>query len=168
MHGSDRKRWWAASDNHCATYRCSRGIISCSGCAGFISMLNVFSIVVQQFPDIRHHRTLIGIIERNQRRRAGVLHLLLLTGIPDTGDRLHLHRTLYFKTGISWQGGNAVVLLLQPFNPLFPRPRGDRSRRFQAFSSCARISSGAKFLMMCLLAQPKRSVAGWRSTVSVR
>ena len=96
-------------------------------------MLNVFSIVVQQFPDIRHHRTLIGIIERNQRRRAGVLHLLLLTGIPDTGDRLHLHRTLYFKTGISWQGGNAVVLLLQPFNPLFPRPRGDRSRRFQAF-----------------------------------
>ena len=133
MPGSDRKRWWAASDNHCATYRCSRGIISCSGCAGFISMLNVFNIVVQQFPDIRHHRTLIGIIERNQRRRAGVLHLLLLTGIPDTGDRLHLHRTLYFKTGISWQGGNAVVLLLQPFNPLFPRPRGDRSRRFQAF-----------------------------------
>ncbi|MGU0057588.1 lyase family protein [Enterobacter hormaechei] len=33
MPGSDRKRWWAASDNHCATYRCSRGIISCSGCA---------------------------------------------------------------------------------------------------------------------------------------
>lgn len=66
-------------------------------------MLNVFSIVIQQFPDIRHHRTLIGIVERNQRRRAGVLHLLLLSGVPDAGDRLYLHRTLYFKTGISWQ-----------------------------------------------------------------
>lgn len=41
-------------------------------------MLNVFRIVIQQFANVRYHGALIGIIERNQRRWAGVLDLLLL------------------------------------------------------------------------------------------
>lgn len=63
-------------------------------------MLNIFSIVIQQLTNIRHDGALIGIIKRNQRRRAGILYLFLLTGIPDASDRLHLYRTLNFEARI--------------------------------------------------------------------
>ena len=63
-------------------------------------MLDIFSIVIQKFTDIRHDSTLIGIVKRNQRCRTGILHLFLLTGIPDAGDRLDLHRALYFEARV--------------------------------------------------------------------
>ena len=87
---------------------------------GLIAMLNIFSIVIEQFPDIRHHRPLIRIVQRNQRRGAGVLYLLLLPGIPDAGDRLHLHRTFYFQPRIRRPSGDGRVLRLQTLQPLLP------------------------------------------------
>ena len=95
-------------------------------------MLDIFSIVIQQLTNIRHDSPLIGIIKRNQRRRTGVLHLFLLTGVPDAGNRLNLHRALNFKARISRQRGDAVVLLLQALDPLLTRPRRDGARRLQA------------------------------------
>ena len=66
-------------------------------------MLDIFSIVIQQFANIRHNGPLIGIIKSDQRRRAGILYLLLLAGIPDACDRLHLHRALNLKPCIRRQ-----------------------------------------------------------------
>jgi hypothetical protein len=83
----------------------------------------------------------------------------LLTGIPDAGDRLHLHRALYFEARIRRQRGDAVILLLQTLDPLLTRPRRDRARRLSGFFQLRQNFIRVKFLMMCLFAQPKRSVA---------
>ena len=81
-------------------------------------MLDIVRIVIQKLTNIRHDGPPIGIIKRNQRRRAGILNLFLLSGIPDAGDRLHLHRTLYLEARVRRKRGDAVVLLLQALNPL--------------------------------------------------
>ena len=39
---------------------------------------------------------LIPINQCNQRRRAGVLYLFLISFVPDAGNRRHLHRTFDF------------------------------------------------------------------------
>ncbi|MNP17735.1 hypothetical protein D3C76_1101760 [compost metagenome] len=94
-------------------------------------MLNIFGIVVQQLPDIGHHRPLVGVVQRNQRRRAGVLHLFLLTGIPDARNRLHLHRTFDFEPRIGRQRGDILVLLFETLNPLLARPGRHSARGFE-------------------------------------
>ncbi len=106
-------------------------------------MLNVFRIVIQQFANVRYHGALIGIIERNQRRWAGVLicfcwpeYQTRAIGRTFTG-RLILRRVSTGNDAMLW---------------IFPAPQRSTTARatteprcagaFRLFSSWAVISSG--------------------------
>ena len=59
-------------------------------------LLDVIGIVVQQFTKVRHADAVTPGNHRNQRARAGVLHLFLLAGVPHAGYRLYLYRAFDF------------------------------------------------------------------------
>lgn len=135
---------------------------------GFVTVFHRVDVVVEQLANLRHCGAALCLTQGDQRQRAGMLHLFLLLLIPHPDDWLHFDRPLDFQRRVLRQAADVVYLAADQGSPLFTAVRRYRTAGFQAFLQLRQDVVPLDVLMMCLLAQPKRTESGLVRAVRVR